>query len=133
MKKISADLLRVRANRDNFQKKVDIFVAQDAKGKAHLKNIETLAQSRSQRIKTLESELNRLKICMAGNSGELGLVRFFNRAETDDPYHTLVAKLESLSKENSVLQETISSIQSDSVVPYFNTRQPKLCWRKRKK
>jgi E3 ubiquitin-protein ligase BRE1 len=115
MKKVNADLLRVRTNRDSFQKKVEVFLAQEAKEKEYVKQTQTLANSRNERIKTLESELKRLKVCMAGNSGELGLVEFFKHSETENPYQSLSSKLQQSIKENSELQEIISSINSDSV------------------
>jgi hypothetical protein len=132
MKKVHADLLRVRANRDNFQKKLEVFLAQEAKEKAHIKQMETLNISRAERIKTLESELQRLKVCMAGNSGELGLVEFFKHSENDNPYQSLASKLQSITKENALLQETISSIKSDNVLAIVIVVDGKFTCRKEK-
>ena len=118
MDKSNTDLLRVRTHRDQLLKDADVQKVKENFEKTHILEQKTLKKSRRERITALEIEISRLKLCMAGNSGEMGLVEFFksqsikdSASKTSDiylnPFSFISSELKRVSTEKDILSESI--------------------------
>jgi uncharacterized small protein (DUF1192 family) len=112
--------LRVRTHRDQLLKDADVQKVKENSEKTHILEQKTINKSRRERIATLESEISRLKLCMAGNSGEMGLVEFFKSQSISDstsktsdvylnPFSFVSSELQRVSKEKDVLLDSLSA------------------------
>ena len=91
LKKSNQELVRLRTNRDQLAKNIEQMKLKTQDSEVvHLK---TLVDARKQKIDYLESELSRLKACVAGDIGELGLLKFFETSN-ENPYKKLKSELE---------------------------------------
>ena len=91
LKKNNQELTRLRANRDHLAKTVESLKSKTQDGE--LSHLKSLVEARKLRIDFLESELIRLKTCVAADSGEAGLLKFLE-AGIENPYKQLNSDLE---------------------------------------
>ncbi len=77
MKRLEADLTRIRGNRDQLHQQLELRNSKDEVEFQQIQQIRLLANERKDRIEALESELRRCKMEMAANGGQPLLVEFF--------------------------------------------------------
>ena len=108
MKRIIADLQRIRSARDSLQQKLDERIAKDDASNSHTQQTQILANTRKDRIVSLETELKRLKMLMATRTGEACLIAFFNDEENAglNPYQVLREKLDIAETRIKLLEES---------------------------
>ena len=112
LKKSNQELTRLRTNRDQLAKTIEGLKMNSQDGE--LNHLKTLVEARKKKIDFLESELIRLKTCVAGDLGEFGLMKFFD-AGIENPYKKLNDDLEIANLKLNQLQETKSDIDTSNV------------------
>lgn len=85
MSKREADNLRLRELRDQFGAELSERKARDSVKLQSIHELKELAESRSDRISQLQSEVARHKARLAALSGDEDLMRYFFEAKSDDP------------------------------------------------
>ena len=84
MDKLESDISRVRSERDKAIASLSLQTATNALTTHQQQELRFLANSRRDRIKTLESEISRLKINLAQQMGERGLIEYFCQVDEFD-------------------------------------------------
>lgn len=101
----------MRTHRDSLQKNFDTLNAKDISHLKFLGEMKVLASARQERIVCLESELARLKVCMAADAGEKGLIEFFNHTPAGNPYASLIDDARTSKIEVETLRETVKTLE----------------------
>lgn len=84
LSKREADNLRVRELRDQYGAELTERKAKDNVKLQSVQELKALAESRSERIAQLQSEVARHKAKLAARSGEEDLMRYFFEGKVDD-------------------------------------------------
>lgn len=84
MSKRDADNLRVRELRDQYGAELSERKARDSVRLQSIHELKELAESRSERISQLQSEVKRHKARLAALSGDEDLMRYFFEDKFDD-------------------------------------------------
>ncbi|KAJ3000588.1 hypothetical protein HDV02_004883 [Globomyces sp. JEL0801] len=114
LKKCEADLNRLRSARDLLQRTVEVQNAKEISDFKQLEEIKTVSESRKERIQSLESELTRLKMLIASNTGEHALMAFFDEKSDQNPYKTIAGQFEKNKQRITDLQNIIMKLENSS-------------------
>ncbi|KAI8801907.1 hypothetical protein BJ742DRAFT_834925 [Cladochytrium replicatum] len=83
MRKLEADLTRLRNARDNLQQTLDLRCGKDELELARDKEIRVIANARKDRIRCLEMECGRLKTTIAAKLGDAELLRLLDEDSSE--------------------------------------------------
>lgn len=86
---------------------------------SQIQELRQLANSRRDRIKSLESEVERFKVAIAEGKGYSQLLSFFGRVEEDggrgaDPWKVMESRLEKAESECKAAQQVISELEQEN-------------------
>ncbi|KAI9004250.1 hypothetical protein BC832DRAFT_559107 [Gaertneriomyces semiglobifer] len=113
MRKLEADLARIRGLRDSLQQSLDLRSSKDDIELTHVEEIRALANNRLHRIVTLEAEVQRLKMRMAAETGDRALLQYFDESSEENPLEDLRRKLNAADTKIKSLEEMIESLRTD--------------------
>ncbi|KAJ3186364.1 E3 ubiquitin-protein ligase bre1 [Gaertneriomyces sp. JEL0708] len=113
MRKLEADLARIRGLRDSLQQSLDLRSSKDDIELTHVEEIRALANNRLHRIVTLEAEVQRLKMRMAAETGDRALLQYFDESSEESPLEELRRKLNAAETKIKSLEEMIESLRVD--------------------
>ncbi|KAI8921616.1 hypothetical protein BC831DRAFT_76260 [Entophlyctis helioformis] len=113
LRKLEVDLQRLRSARDALQKSLEERMSRDEVEMRHVQEMRQLAQTRKDRMMTLEADLQRLKMCVAANMGETSLIEFFDEAPDTSPYKVLRERLSQAETRINQFEELMTSLQSE--------------------
>ncbi|KAJ1567827.1 hypothetical protein HK405_004632, partial [Cladochytrium tenue] len=109
IRKLSDDLTRVRANRDNLQHSLELRSSKDEAEIVQNEEIRMIANTRKDRITALESTIQRLKLKSAASMSESFLLEFFNENPEGNPLKHLKEKLEEAENANKELSASLAA------------------------
>ncbi|KAI6169490.1 hypothetical protein EDD17DRAFT_12927 [Pisolithus thermaeus] len=115
LSKRDADNLRVREARDQYGAELAERKARDSVKLQSLQEVKDLAESRSERITQLQSEIARHKAKLAAHSGDEDLMKYFFEGKVDDMDYVrdLGRKLEKTEMKLVALEQSLSTLQRD--------------------
>jgi E3 ubiquitin-protein ligase BRE1 len=113
LKKYEQDLSRLRSTRDSLQRAIDLQTAKESTESHQLQEIKTLANTRTDRINALISEVARLKMKMAADAGQTALMAAYDDS-IEEPYESLNKKLEEKSNEINDLKNILEKLQNQN-------------------
>ncbi|KAI6000700.1 hypothetical protein EDD15DRAFT_1782041 [Pisolithus albus] len=115
LSKRDADNLRVRETRDQYGAELAERKAKDSVKLQSLQEVKDLAESRSERIAQLQSEIARHKAKLAAQSGDGDLMKYFFEGKVDDVEYIreLKRKLEKTETKLAALEQSLSTLQLD--------------------
>ncbi|KIJ67989.1 hypothetical protein HYDPIDRAFT_83645 [Hydnomerulius pinastri MD-312] len=113
--KRDADNLRVRELRDQYGAELTERKAKDTVKLQSMHELKELAESRSERISQLQSEVARHKAKLAAYSGDEDLARYFFEGKVDDLdyVHDLKRKLDEVTAKSTAFQQALSTLQQE--------------------
>ncbi|TPX36367.1 hypothetical protein SmJEL517_g01550 [Synchytrium microbalum] len=83
LKKVEADLLRVRTQRDTLDDSLNLRLAKDHADTESSHEIRKIANAQKECIAAQTEEIRRLKICMAAQTGDQALIQYFATEDID--------------------------------------------------
>ncbi|KAF5380344.1 hypothetical protein D9615_004567 [Tricholomella constricta] len=106
---------RLREQRDQQAAELNERKQQDSVKVASLRELKALAESRSERISALESEVGRCKAQLAAHASHKELMMFFMNGNTEEAayFESLRDRLASAEKRAAALEESLSKHQAD--------------------
>ncbi|GLB37588.1 putative BRE1 E3 ubiquitin ligase [Lyophyllum shimeji] len=106
---------RLREQREQQGAELNERKAQESIKVASLRELKALADSRSERIAALESEVSRCKAQLAAHAGDEELMTFFMSGNTEDAayYQSLRDRAAAADERVAALEETLSKYQGD--------------------
>ncbi|KIM69037.1 hypothetical protein SCLCIDRAFT_1208453 [Scleroderma citrinum Foug A] len=115
LSKREADNLRVRELRDQYGAELTERKAKDTVKLQSVQELKALAESRSERIAQLQSEVARHKAKLAARSGEEDLMRYFFEGKVDDVeyVYSLKQKLDEVRMKCTSLEQSLSTLQQE--------------------
>ncbi|KAF8441651.1 hypothetical protein L210DRAFT_3664886 [Boletus edulis BED1] len=115
LSKRDADNLRVRELRDQFGAELSERKARDSVKLQSIHELKDLAESRSERISQLQSEVGRHKARLAALSGDEDLMKYFfeGKGEDLDYVRNLKRKLDEAEAKSAVLDQALSTLNKD--------------------
>ncbi|KAI6045964.1 hypothetical protein EDC04DRAFT_1857115 [Pisolithus marmoratus] len=115
LSKRDADNLRVREARDQYSAELAERKAKDSVKLQSLQELRDLAESRSERITQLQSEISRHKAKLAAHSGDEDLMKYFFEGKVDDVEYVrdLKRKLETSEMKLVALEQSLSTLQHE--------------------
>ncbi|KAI6098985.1 BRE1 E3 ubiquitin ligase-domain-containing protein [Pisolithus croceorrhizus] len=115
LSKRDADNLRVREARDQYAAELAERKARDSVKLQSWQEVKDLAESRSERITQLQSEIARHKAKLAAHSGDEDLMKYFFEGKVDDMDYVrdLRRKLEKTEMRLVALEQSLSTLQHD--------------------
>ncbi|KAH7888505.1 BRE1 E3 ubiquitin ligase-domain-containing protein [Phlebopus sp. FC_14] len=113
--KRDADNLRVRELRDQYGAELGERKAREAVKLQSIQELRELAESRSERIAQLQSEVARHKAKLAAQAGDADLVKYFFEGKVDDLdyVHELKKKLEDAETKLDAFDQVLSTLQQE--------------------
>ncbi|KAH6576633.1 hypothetical protein BASA50_005995 [Batrachochytrium salamandrivorans] len=115
-RKLELDLHRIRSGRDTLQKNLDERTARDDVEFKQNQELRLIANTRNDRIVSLEAELQRLKMYIAASIGEQSLLDFFDDSPDKNPYKTLKEKIDALEIKQQHFEALVISLQSEDPI-----------------
>ena len=106
--RLEADLARVRSSRDELQTEVAMRKATQDPERISVKQVQSLAAAKEERIKALESEIERSRI----HAGQVDLLAISGDALQQLPIEELQTKYSQLNQTHTMLTQELSSMQS---------------------
>ncbi|KAN0090761.1 hypothetical protein V8E55_004327 [Tylopilus felleus] len=115
LSKRDADNLRVRELRDQYGAELTERKARDLIKLQSIHELKELAESRSERISQLQSEVGRHKARLAALSGDEDLMRYFFEGKSDDLDYVrnLRRKLDEAEAKSAALEQALSMLNKD--------------------
>ncbi|KAI6026328.1 hypothetical protein BKA83DRAFT_4241880 [Pisolithus microcarpus] len=115
LSKRDADNLRVRETRDQYGAELAERKAKDSVKLQSFQEVKDLAESRSERIAQLQSEIARHKAKLAAHSGDEDLMKYFFEGKADDMEYVrdLKRKLEKTEMKLVALEQSLSTLQRE--------------------
>ncbi|KAG8213579.1 BRE1 E3 ubiquitin ligase-domain-containing protein [Butyriboletus roseoflavus] len=115
LSKRDADNLRVRELRDQYGAELSERKARDSVKLQSIHELKELAESRSERISQLQSEVARHKARLAALSGDEDLMKYFfeGKFEDLDYVRNLKRKLDEAQVKSAALEQALSAIDKD--------------------
>ncbi|KAK6091210.1 E3 ubiquitin-protein ligase bre1, variant 3 [Batrachochytrium dendrobatidis] len=121
-RKLELDLHRIRTGRDALQKTLDERIVKDDLEIKQHQELKVIADTRSNRIITLEAEVQRLKMRLAADSGERGLLEFFDENPQENPYLVLKDQITKLKAQREHFEKLAKSLQSNDALAELSAR-----------
>ena len=120
MKKLEADLTRIRGNRDHLQQQLELRNSKDEVEFQQIQAIRQLANDRKDRIEALESEVRRFKMEIAANGGRDLLAEFFEGKPDLDYVAHLEGKIKNMEEQLDLLKsEHGMDLSQEEVCSFF--------------
>ncbi|KAI9572298.1 hypothetical protein HD554DRAFT_2015366 [Boletus coccyginus] len=115
LSKRDADNLRVRELRDQYGAELSERKARDSVKLQSIHELKELAESRSERISQLQSEVARHKARLAALSGDEDLMNYFfeGKSEDLDYVRNLKRKLDEAEAKSAALEQALSTLNQD--------------------
>ncbi|KAG9316252.1 hypothetical protein JVU11DRAFT_2280 [Chiua virens] len=115
LSKRDADNLRVRELRDQYGAELSERKARDSVKLQSIHELKELAESRSERISQLQSEVARHKARLAALSGDEDLMKYFFEGKADDLDYvrSLKQKLHEAEARSAALEQSLSMLNND--------------------
>ncbi|KAH0827390.1 hypothetical protein J3R83DRAFT_4044 [Lanmaoa asiatica] len=115
LSKRDADNLRVRELRDQYGAELSERKARDSVKLQSIHELKELAESRSERISQLQSEVARHKARLAALSGDEDLMKYFfgDKFEDLDYVRSLRRKLDEAEAKSAALEQALSTLNQD--------------------
>ncbi|KAG0052141.1 E3 ubiquitin-protein ligase bre1 [Gryganskiella cystojenkinii] len=107
LKKLESDISRLRDSRDRFQQMYEARCTKDDYEMQQNQEIRKIANTRKDRITTLATDIQRLQIMLAANTGDKNAFAFYLSGPTDKSY------LDDLRNKLKVSEEQIKSLTTE--------------------